>query len=160
MSIYNELDKVVELICDSFENDPHNWIFETYTCNHKHGKFLGGKELWTSEMRFDMWDGRTRHRVFTDDQINLLRKYYIIARRKAGSELQKEIVKASFQEDSNKMDTSDNDIGFKDELKQLLMKHNVKKISYESSFWSGDALRFSFDSAGNSPIEIKMCELP
>ena len=68
------IEKVVENICFSLRNKPHEWEIDAYTAKHKPSNM----KFWHSEIIsfFGVWDGQTTQVIFNEKQRDKIREAY------------------------------------------------------------------------------------
>lgn len=80
----------VNEICRSLEEEPHKWIFETYTFKKKWCRteyWIGFGTSFT-----EIWNGRTTSRAFSHEQGKKIFKSYNMARQSQADAAQKSII--------------------------------------------------------------------
>lgn len=153
MTIEHEMQSAVDAICESLRNEPHKWKIDTYTCEHKEGKF-GGKVFWTSgyDSFFNVWSGRNHFNVFTEEQKVKLAKAYTDAILTVGNKFQQEL------KDSLKPEVpvqpADDTPSFEAALRQLLKAHHVRNVNKHDPFFGHSTLEFHFHGKPNLVLRL------
>jgi hypothetical protein len=91
---FEHMNGAVDAICNSLMNEPHKWVFETYTFYNKGYK---NTEYWSGYGHNDpittIWVG-TCEDIFSESQGKRIREAYKVARAKQASESQKKVIES------------------------------------------------------------------
>lgn len=93
MSQFDIMNDTVKEICKSLVEEPHQWEFGSCTFKHKRSNI----EYWgdmSSPSITHVWTGRTRNRVFSDEQGRKIAEAYKNARNHQADVDQQKVISA------------------------------------------------------------------
>ena len=91
MSQFDIMNDVVDEICKSLVEEPHQWEFNTYTFKHKRTKV----EYWgdmSNHSITNIWNGHSQNQVFSDEQGIKIAEAYKNARNQQADLAQQKVI--------------------------------------------------------------------
>jgi len=119
------MEKLVQAIQDSLENEPELWHISPCTIHHKGSRF-SGTEFWIID-GFLAYNGRTTEDIFTVDQQTRLLRSFRVTESKVCNSTQQRLVDSL--EDVREVEGYFSRNNFCKDLSEVLKKYGVKSIN-------------------------------
>ena len=91
MTQFDIMNDVVDEICKSLVEEPHQWEFDACTFKHKRANV----EYWVGASNHSIthiWTGHSRHRVFSDEQGRKIAEAYKKSRKAHADSAQLKVI--------------------------------------------------------------------